>query len=190
MAQVQNNIFLRGLSGSVGEQFVIRRTRSGRTIVANMPTFDPEREYTDSQKKQQELFRKATIYAKSAQHQAVYQLKAAGTAATAYNLAVADYFGKPEILDIDISRWTGQPGQKITIKAKDNFMVVRARLVIRPNSEDYDALDGGEAIQSTTDGLLWEFTTTQAITLTEGMQLDAYAYDLPGNLGKDSLVLS
>ena len=61
---------------------------------------------------------------------------AAGTAATAYNLAVADYFGKPEILDIDISRWTGQAGQKIYIRAKDNFMVVRVRLVIRPNGQD------------------------------------------------------
>ena len=190
MAHVQNNIFLRGLSGSVGEQFVIRRTRSGRTIIANMPTFDPEREYTDSQKKHQALFRRATTYAKLAQNQPAYRQKAAGTGATAYNLAVADYFGKPEILDIDISMWTGQPGQKIYIKAQDNFMVVRARLVIRPNSEDYDALDGGAAIQSTTNGLLWEFTTTQTIELAPGMQLDAYAYDLPGNLGKDSLVLS
>ena len=189
MAKVQNNIFVRGLTGAVGDQFVIRKSRSGRTIVANMPTFDEEREFTDSQKKQQELFRKATNYAKFAQNQPVYRQKAAGTAVTAYNLAVADYFGKPEILDIDISRWNGQAGEKIYIRAKDNFMVVRARLVIRPNSEDYDALDGGEAVQSEMDGLLWEFTTTQAIALAPGMQLDAFAYDLPGNLGKDSLVL-
>ena len=115
---------------------------------------------------------------------------AAGTAAAAYNLAVADYFGKPEILDIDISRWTGQASQQIYIRAKDNFMVVRVRLVIRPNGQDYDALDGGEAVQSGTDGLLWVFTTTAPIDIVPEMQLDAYAYDLPGNLGKDTLVLS
>jgi hypothetical protein len=49
MARVHNNIFVRGLSGAVGDQFVIRRTRSGKTIIANKPTFDENREFTESQ---------------------------------------------------------------------------------------------------------------------------------------------
>ena len=32
MAEVYNNIFVRGLTGAVDDQFVIRRTRSGKTI--------------------------------------------------------------------------------------------------------------------------------------------------------------
>ncbi len=38
MAKVNNNIFVRGLSGSLGDQFVIRKGRGGETIVSNMPS--------------------------------------------------------------------------------------------------------------------------------------------------------
>ena len=189
MAKVHNNIFVRGLTGAVGDQFVIRKARSGRTIIANKPMFDDDREYTDAQKTQQQKFRKATTYARTAQHQPLYQEKVVGTSLSAYNLAVADYFIKPLILDIDISRWTGAAGQPIVIRAQDNVLVASVRLVIRENGETYDAIDGGEAERSELDGLSWIFTTTVPITKTPGMQLDAYAYDLPGNLTIDSLVL-
>jgi hypothetical protein len=39
MAKVRNNIFVRGLSGSVGDQFVVKQDKNGRTIISNVPTF-------------------------------------------------------------------------------------------------------------------------------------------------------
>ena len=93
MAKIHNNIFVRGLTGSVGDQFVIRQTRSGRTIIANKPMFDTNREFTEPQKAQQEAFRQATTYAKFARNHLVYVEKAKGTDVTPYNLAVADWFG-------------------------------------------------------------------------------------------------
>jgi len=60
MAEVFNNIFVRGLTGAVGDQFVIRRTRSGKTIIANKPRFDENREFTPAQKAHQNAFREAT----------------------------------------------------------------------------------------------------------------------------------
>jgi hypothetical protein len=55
----------------------------------------------------------------------VYVNLAKGTNATAYNIAVADWFGEPQILDLDITGWTGGIGQEIRVKAQDNVKVTR-----------------------------------------------------------------
>jgi hypothetical protein len=46
MARVRKNLLIRGLTGSVGDQFVIKTTRSGKTIISNKPEFDDDREFT------------------------------------------------------------------------------------------------------------------------------------------------
>ena len=43
MAKVRNNIIIQGLSGSLGEQLVIKQDKAGRTIVGVAPSFDPNR---------------------------------------------------------------------------------------------------------------------------------------------------
>ena len=103
MAQVHNNIFVRGLSGAVGDQFVIRRTRSGKTIVANKPRFDPDREFSPAQTSHQQKFREASAYARSSKRLPVYVERARALNSTSYNMAISDWFGKPEILGIEAS---------------------------------------------------------------------------------------
>ena len=95
MAKVRNNIFVRGLSGAIGDQFVIRTTRSGKTIIANKPRFDDQREFTEKQKTHQDAFREATTYARFAKTQALYIEMAKGSGSTAYNIAISDWFGAP-----------------------------------------------------------------------------------------------
>ena len=190
MAKIHNNIFVRGLTGSVGDQFVIRKTRTGRTIIANKPTFDSNREFTDSQKAQHDAFRQATTYAKFAKNQPVYVEKAQGTEITAYNLAVADWFGRPEVLNIDISSWTGQIGQEIRVNADDNVLVTRVHVMVRASNSSATAIEEGDAIRSATDGLLWVYTTKTALPMTPGTCLDVIAYDMPGHSGGSSLELN
>ena len=131
MAKVHNNIFVRGLTGSVGDQFVIRKTRSGKTIIANKPRFDDNRKFTEKQKTHQDAFREATTYARFAQEQPVYIEMAKGTGSTAYNLAISDWFGAPKVLEINVDDWTGEIGQTIRVKARDKVMVARVTVVIR-----------------------------------------------------------
>ena len=187
MAQVYNNIFVRGLTGSVGDQFVIRKTKSGRTIIANKPMFDESREFTENQMAQQEAFRMAIVYAKSAKNQPLYKELAKGTDASAYNLAVSDWFGQPEVLEIDTNGWTGQSGHTIHIKAQDDTKVTRVSVIIHNNGT---VLEQGEAVPSEYDGLMWSYTTTTDINSAPGVLLDANAYDLPGNFGALSVSLN
>ena len=187
MAKGNDNIFVRKLRGSVGDQFVIRRTRSGKTIVANMPSFDENREFSDAQQAQQSAFQRASVYAKKAQKQPIYVERAKGTDASAYNKAMADWFGKPQVLNINARGWTGEPGQTIQIEARDDTEVIRVEVVIHNNGT---ILERGEAVPSEDDGLLWTYVTTSQVNGGAGVLLDANAYDLPGNCGASSLSLN
>jgi hypothetical protein len=187
MAKVHNNIFVRGLTGSVGDQFVIRKTRAGKTIVANKPEFDENREFSEAQIAQQDAFKKATGYAKGAKTQPMYVELAKGTDASAYNLAMKDWFTQPEILEVNTGGWTGGVGHTIRIRAQEEVQVSSVRVTIH---QDGNVLEAGEAAPSETDGLLWEYVTTTNLTGTPNLQLDATAFDLPGNVGAATVSLN
>ena len=187
MAKVHNNIFVRGLRGSVGGQFVMRKTPSGKTIIANKPEFDETREFTAAQMAQQDAFKKAIGYAKGAKTQPVYVKLAKGTDASAYNLAMKDWFSQPEILDINTDGWTGGIGHTIRIRAQEDIRVASVRVAIH---QDGNILEQGEATPSETDGLLWEYVTTTNLMGTPNLQLEASAFDLPGNVGAATVSLN
>ena len=92
----------------------------------------------------------------------------------------------PQILDIDVRGWIGGIGQEIRVKARDNFMVVSVRLVIRDSGIVWEE---GEAAQSESDSLLWTYTTRTHVTREPGIRLSAFALDLPGNAGELQLEL-
>jgi hypothetical protein len=185
MAKVHNNIFVRGLSGAIGDQFVIPRTRSGKTIIANKPRFDDHRQFTKKQKTHQDAFREASTYAKFAKNQPIYIEMAKGTGSTAYNLAISDWFGSPKVLQINVDQWTGKIGQTIRVKARDNVKVARVSLVIRDANNNI--LEAGEAVQSEGGSVWWEYTTQSVITMTPFPAVEATAQDLPGNTDSFSI---
>src|SRR5690349_12923493 len=117
MAKANNNIFVRNLTGYVGDQFVIRKGRGGETIVSNMPSFSEDRQFNENQLEHQDLFRHAILYAKTVKDDELYINKAAGTNMTPFNAAVADYFKKPQVLEIDASEWQGRAGNEIYVRA-------------------------------------------------------------------------
>ena len=177
MAKTNNNIFVRGLSGTVGDQFVIRRARNGKTIVSNVPQFSENREFTEQQKEHQEAFRNATTYAKSAKNQPIYQEQAKLTRKSAYNVAVKDWFGKPVVLEIDTSEWTGKVGETIHVRAQDNIKVAGVNLKI--DNGNGTTFEQGMAVQG--EGLWWRYTTQTAVSLASAPRIVATARDLPGH---------
>jgi len=46
MAKVRNNIIIQDLSGSLGDQLVVKQDKAGRTIVAVAPSADPNRTFS------------------------------------------------------------------------------------------------------------------------------------------------
>ena len=114
MAKVVNNIFVRGLSGQVGGQFVIRRLKDGRTIVCKSPDFS-HRKLSEAQKEHHRRVKQASAYAKPAsQSNPIYGRLAEGTMKNAYNVAMGDWFNPPVIHKL------GRYGAAVRIWATDD----------------------------------------------------------------------
>ena len=177
MAKANNNIFVRGLTGSIGDQFVIRRGRGGETIVSNMPAFSEARQFNQNQLAHQEAFKHAIFYARTAKDDELYVKKAEGTNMTPFNAAVADFFNKPQILEIDASEWHGSPGQEIWVQAVDDTLVTEVHVTI--SDENGAVLEEGNAQRA--DGLWWTYTANTQVPMEPRPHVVATAYDQPGN---------
>ena len=179
MAGMYRNIFSRGLSGAFPHLFVAHRTHSGKTLLTTEPMFDDRRDHIESLQVHQAATLEAITYANFASTQDVYLQKELETGLTAHYLAVSDWFGAPKILEINMDRWTGQPGQTIRVKARDNVMVARVAVIIR--DAEGRVLETGEATQSKAGSLWWVYTTQATISLDPFPTVQAVAQDLPGN---------
>ncbi len=178
MATVRQNIVVQGLSGSLGDQLTIRQDKAGRTIISAKRAFRPNHEFSDSQKQHQQSFREAAAYAQAAKDQPVYVVKAQGTPLNPYNVAVADWFHAPKILDVDLAAWSGQAGQAIRIKALDDVQVTKVTVLI--SDENDTLIEQGEATRA--DGLWWQYLTTAAAG--GSAKVLASAQDLPGHIAE------
>lgn len=178
MAKVRKNIIVQGLSGSLGGQLVVKQDKAGRTIVSVSPTVDPNRTYSEAQLAQQNQFREAVVYAKDAKDQQVYVEKAKDTPLLPANVAMADWFHAPEILELDMSGWNGAAGQVIRVKAVDDVQVAQVNVVITNNAGA--VLEQGQAVYA--EGSWWSYTTTA--TATEGPRVVVTARDLPGHIAQ------
>ena len=177
MATVRDNPITEGLSGKLGRRLTFRKGRKGKTIVALSPVYSEDRVLSEAQMTHHEAFRQATQYAVGAKDNPIYVNLGKVVDATAYNLAVADWFGQPEVLNIDASSWTGQVGQTLRISAKDDTFVTRVHIVI--DNAQGTIFEQGEMVR--VDNVWWTYTTTTQIPMDPAPRISATAYDLPGN---------
>jgi hypothetical protein len=177
MAKADNNIFVRGLTGAVGNQFVLRRGRNGTTIVANKPSFVEGREFNENQLAHQKAFQHAVAYAQTAKTNELYVRKARGTSMTAFNAAVKDWFSEPRILEIDASGWQGVPGDEIHVLAMDDTLVTEVHVSI--SDESGVVLEEGYAERA--EGLWWTYTANTTVPMEPTPHVVASAQDMPGN---------
>lgn len=167
MAKVQNNIFVRGLSGSLGD-FVIRQMADGSTRVCKKPDFS-RRKFSREQKDHQSRFKQAAGYARdAAKMYPIYAELAEGTTKNAYNWALSDWFNPPVVHRIE------RKDGLIRVQARDNVMVTKVQ--IRIMNAEGEVLEAGEAKRI--DDWWWEFDAQVQGTV------EAQAWDLAENKTK------
>lgn len=179
MALNKNNILLRGFIGSIGKQLVIRQ-RGSKTILSNSPKINPNRLPTSKQQQILKKFKWATKYAISAVKdpdlKLLYQA-AAAEGQSAYNVAVSDAFQPPVLSELNTKGYTGQPGDKISVLAIDNFMVKTVHFAI---IKDGAILEEGDGIKDE-NGLQWHYSTKKLNRNVYCTVIRLVAQDLPGN---------
>jgi len=177
MAKVGKNIIIEGLSGSLGDQLVIKMGKGGQTIISTTPKFPADRKFSDAQTAQQAKFGEAVAYAKDAsKKEPVYAEKASGTPQSAYNVAMADFMHPPEIIEVDVSGYSGKAGETIRARVQDDVQVKAVKVVIA--SDQDQLIEQGAATPG--DGLWWNYTTTANAT-SGNVKVIVHAWDLPGH---------
>lgn len=176
MAKVNGNIFVDRLNGSLGDQFIVKKDRGGRTIVCKKPTFREDREFSPAQLARQQAFREAAAYAKTQKLNPVYIEKAQGTGKCSYNVAIGDWLHPPEILEVDLSAWSNGDSGTIRVRAQDDVKVEGMKVTI--SDETGTLLEEGEA--QDVGVLWWEYTPKQAPV--DNMRVTVAARDLPGHV--------
>ena len=180
MARIEKNGLVMGARGNYGKQFVYKK-RGNKTHIATMPNaskVDPTPVQTGVRKQ----FSFAALYAKAAmlnpEIKKQYQQKAVD-GATAFNVAVRDYFKAPEVASIDPSNYNGSVDSKLTIAAIDDFRVVSVKVTIQTAAGDL--VEEGEAHLNPEDLGKWIYTATQDNATLAGTVITATAKDRPGN---------
>jgi len=187
MSTVGKNIVTQGLRGKLGDMIVFRQ-RGDQTVVATKPkarTGAP----TANQTAHQERFQQAIIYAKSVLGdpalKADYQ-EQAGNGITAFNIAVADFMGAPDIVSISLADYYGQVGDKIMVRVTDDFKVKEVKLTIL--NPDGTTVESGFAVQQEFR-LDWVYTATATNVQVAGDKLIIQVTDTPGNLTEKETIL-
>ena len=167
MAKVEDNVVVRGLSGTIGN-VVLQHMPDGNTYVRSRPDFS-HRKFSKGQKQHQSRFQEAVAYARdAAKSQPIYAKLAAGTIMSAYNFALSDWFNPPVIHAIE--RRDG----RIRVEASDNVMVTRVQVTVL--DEKGKVVEKGKAVKA--DERWWEYVTS-----ADGKVM-AEAWDLAGNVGR------
>jgi len=179
MAESKNNVLTHGLAGLVGDMIVFRN-RGGKTFVSTKPK-ERTGEPTENQKQHQGRFQEAILYAKTAiadpAKKASYNDATTG-GQTGYNVAVADFFHAPEIMEVNVNGYTGKTGGTITVKATDDFKVTEVNVAIY--NADGSEVEHGLAVLSV-NGVEWIYTATVDNASLDGDKIVVQASDLPGN---------
>jgi hypothetical protein len=187
MAQNQENLLLRGTSGTIANMITYRQ-RAGKTIVSkkrgksSVPA-------TETQLGIQEQFKKAVAWAKGAIKdpvvKAMYQAKAA-LGQSAFNVATVDAYNPPKVESIQTAGYHGAAGDTITVKATDDFAITGLKVSIANAAGD--PIESGDAVMQI-NGTDWLYTAAKANAALAGSKITAVATDGPGNSTAFSVTL-
>ncbi|HEX5808063.1 MAG TPA: hypothetical protein VFY25_05315 [Anaerolineales bacterium] len=186
MANVDRNINIYRLTDLVYDPFGSYQTTQGKLI--SVPNLDRYQNGVPAKLKKPSLsrLRRAVTYACFAQGQDVYIHKARQYGTTGYSMALIDSLGAPKVLEIDLDGWTGEIGETIRVKARDNIAVAGMLVVIR--DVQGNLLEVGQAAPFDLGSTWWRYVTRSRIHMEPFPSVEAIARDLPGN--RDSFVIS
>jgi hypothetical protein len=141
---------------------------------------------TAAQLAQRERFRQAALYGKivmaDAEAKAIYEEAAKEKGQPVFSLTVADFFNAPSVDEVDLSGYTGAAGDKIVVRASDDFEVTGVHVAV--TQADGAAIEEGAAVETPAESGRWIYTATAAVTTGTTVRIAVTASDRPGGMGE------
>jgi hypothetical protein len=185
MANISRNILFYRLNDLVHDPFGNYQTVSGKFI--SVPAMSRYQDGTPVRVKKSPLLRvqRAARYACFAQGQAIYVNKALQYGTSGYSMALMDFLVPPKVLEIDVTAWTGEIGETIRVRARDNVAVAGMLLVIR--DAHGSPLEAGQAAPRDLGSAWWLYTTRSKVDLEPFPTVQVIVRDHAGNRGSLTL---
>lgn len=167
MALTNDNVILRGATGTFAKQIVFRQ-RNGKTVMCNRPCKYPPK--TPTQIANQERFKRANDFAKAAIKDPVkkaFYKSIAKPNQTAFNAAFQDAYHKPGVT-VSVQE------QTIEVETKGKHRVEKVKVAI-------EKADGTEKRtgHATKKNDLWEFDLGN---IEKGESIRLWVHDVAGNI--------
>lgn len=183
MAYSNNSALLRKLSGMLNKELVFREW-AGKTVVSKAPRRG-NRKSTPDQAKTRINFMLASRYAKAitkAKDQSLADAYAMvlRPRQNIHSRAIEDFMTVPEIKFIRTDDYKGEVGDKIFIRAVDDFRVLN--VIVEIHAPGGSILESGNAAQNI-NGIDWTYTVTTANNQLLGSVIKVIATDVPANEG-------
>lgn len=180
MANINENLLVKGARGNFGRQFVYR-TEGDNTHIVKMPRVT-KRDPNETEIAIREKFAAAARYGRSAAASPelgqAYKKKA-GRGKRAFVVAFKDYITPPKVRNINTGKYDGTPGSLVVVNATDDFRVAEVRVSI--HAADGALIEEGMAVQDTVNVNLWNYAASQSNDALTGSTIRALAVDVPGN---------
>ncbi len=179
MAKRRINPSFTDITGKIGD--LVHYTRNGKALTRRTPVrTKPPRA---GELVNQSRFRQAQIFAKAAltvpAQRARYEKAAAGLDASAYNMAVSDYYHVPEVGDVDISGYRGKSGELIRVRVEEGRIgAAEVRVAIASPAETI--LEEGTASVER-DGVTWWYGAQRDLAPGQALWITVTAFDQPGH---------
>jgi hypothetical protein len=186
MAIANDNVLTRNQRGRLGN--IIFRRWGENTVASVVPDYSKIK-WSAAQRNNRNRFRDAMVYARRAlSDPKVYQYykKKKRGMQTVWNVAVADYMKRPQITEIDVSRYQGLRGNIIRVKAKDNYFV--AGVVVRIFNAHGVEVESGMAVSMSGRGD-WIYKALEENRGWKGGQVVVRVSDSPGNVTRSVKLL-
>ncbi|MBI4307639.1 MAG: hypothetical protein HY684_02415 [Chloroflexi bacterium] len=181
MAIAKLNPILAQLSGQVGD--LVFKHYGDRVVITKKPDMSrvtPSR----AQETHRERFARAVAYSRRVltdpEARAAYEVPARAAGKSVYGMTISDFFHPPSVDAVDLSLYTGVPGDPIPVIARDDVQVRRVTVSIC--TEDGTQIEAGEAVRVDGDAR-WAYATTVAVAAGATVRVTATATDLPGGEG-------
>jgi hypothetical protein len=167
---------------------VVVNSRKGNSIFTK-PFVKHKKKPTDNQVNTRRKFMLASRYAKNVLQNpdilAAYTAKSR-PGLTPYILAVTDYLKPPFIDQLDTSAYSGNPGDKISVTAGDDFEVASVFVkILTPAGVLIE--QGARAFNLVTGN--YDFTVTVQVPDLTGVTITARATDMPGHSDQMTVTL-
>jgi hypothetical protein len=179
MSEVDLNPTVDGYRGSIGR--LVFKKYKGRTIVSKKPvrTSEPSPE----ELARRERFKEAVAYAKSVLGdpvaRAFYQPIALQRDISVYALAVGDFLKLPTIKPLNLTKYKGQIGDTISIRATDDIGL--ADLDVKILAQDGTPIEQGKAVETGIGSGKWTYTATASVALGADLFIEVKGIDHAGN---------